>query len=1038
MNSESSDDSAHSIEEIDLDALETKVKQNPSNYQAHLELVNACRRSGEFDRLKTARHNMQAVYPLSAELWLEWTKDEQKIGTGVSELKKLFDLAVQDYLSVELWLEYALWGCSHFSIDEARAVFERAVQAAGLHVAEGLLIWEAYRQFELSLLEELSPVKADSDKDNEPKQQDDYPKQTLFDEQRERFRRVFVRQLCLPLMDMEQGMKDYTETFGAEAVDSSLDYNYKSALKVLAQLKPFESQLKEAGKKTADVYSKYLDLEETLKNPARLQCLFERAVADHCLDGALWLRYVRWLDNELKDSNVSLSVYERAVRNCPWTTVLWQEYAMSCERFGLLWEQIEKVMKCALEAGFSSVSEAAELWLQYAYQCRRRQGMSGNEVTAEVQKIFCEGAAFLKEKFGGDCWDPEFYYRKCWARFEARHNIELFRELWDSILKEGNCRFANVWLEYIALERQFGNTQSARRLYQKAANSVSDFPEALFQCWIQFEREEGTLQDLDFARKKVEHYMERLHQRQAQTNARANKSNRRMQREGRNSDRTATIDAHNGSERRDSRKSINASKNRRLVSSDKAAVPLGGIPDTMDTSQRTKRDGDGFVIPILPKKLKTTEVKPTPNKERLMEVFETVGEVSDIRLVMLRPGRSKGYCYVEFKEGRCVDEALKLDRHMIDGRPMFVSVCKGDPQRSEVSSDASSTSFKYGTGEEKNKLFVKNVPKSATEYQLEELFKVYGKLRSVRLVTYKSGASKGLAYIEYEDVESATKALEKTDGTYFHGKQLMVSISNPPPRRSEGEDGGIRFAKILKQAHVSIGGREARSRQRVQLLPRSILLSLRFWNFLFAYSLPPINVYNHACIELFNRIDDIEDNSVLRRGMPVTHKIYGVPLTINSANYVYFLALQETMRLNHPKAVEIFTEQLLALHRGQALDIYWRDTVSCPTEEQYTEMVLQKTGGLFFLAIKLMQLFSDNKQNYSQLLTALSIYFQIRDDYCNLQAPDYFEKKSFAEDLTEGKFSFPIIHAVRTFSDDDRIISKIFCIKAVIFTAFIS
>jgi geranylgeranyl diphosphate synthase type 3 len=65
-----------------------------------------------------------------------------------------------------------------------------------------------------------------------------------------------------------------------------------------------------------------------------------------------------------------------------------------------------------------------------------------------------------------------------------------------------------------------------------------------------------------------------------------------------------------------------------------------------------------------------------------------------------------------------------------------------------------------------------------------------------------------------------------------------------------------------------------------------------------------------------NRIDDVEDNSQLRRGFPgrslqtepvsqsnvsssllVAHKIYGVPQTINCANYVYFLAFKELFKL---------------------------------------------------------------------------------------------------------------------------------------------
>jgi hypothetical protein len=70
-----------------------------------------------------------------------------------------------------------------------------------------------------------------------------------------------------------------------------------------------------------------------------------------------------------------------------------------------------------------------------------------------------------------------------------------------------------------------------------------------------------------------------------------------------------------------------------------------------------------------------------------------------------------------------------------------------------------------------------------------------------------------------------------------------------------------------------------------------------------------------------NRMDDVEDDSHLRRGMPgasrsflpfcsfssspdprtVAHKIYGIPQTINSANYVYFLAYQELQRIK-PRA----------------------------------------------------------------------------------------------------------------------------------------
>jgi geranylgeranyl diphosphate synthase type 3 len=90
---------------------------------------------------------------------------------------------------------------------------------------------------------------------------------------------------------------------------------------------------------------------------------------------------------------------------------------------------------------------------------------------------------------------------------------------------------------------------------------------------------------------------------------------------------------------------------------------------------------------------------------------------------------------------------------------------------------------------------------------------------------------------------------------------------------------------------------------------------------------------------LLSRIDDVEDQSELRRGSPVAHKIFGIPKTINSANYVYFLALQKTLELQSPVAIEVFTHELLQLHIGQGLEIHWRDSVQCPNVEEYINMV---------------------------------------------------------------------------------------------------
>ena len=128
--------------------------------------------------------------------------------------------------------------------------------------------------------------------------------------------------------------------------------------------------------------------------------------------------------------------------------------------------------------------------------------------------------------------------------------------------------------------------------------------------------------------------------------------------------------------------------------------------------------------------------------------------------------------------------------------------------------------------------------------------------------------------------------------------------------------------------------------------------------------------YLNKNIICFHRIDDIEDSSELRRGIPVAHKIYGVPRlafhfsflividfiwtfdkyfyfvqneycrTLNAANYVYFLALEKTLALGHPDATTVFTGWLMM----DKLDIghkwlSWNTKLSSLSTNQHTHLL---------------------------------------------------------------------------------------------------
>ena len=78
-------------------------------------------------------------------------------------------------------------------------------------------------------------------------------------------------------------------------------------------------------------------------------------------------------------------------------------------------------------------------------------------------------------------------------------------------------------------------------------------------------------------------------------------------------------------------------------------------------------------------------------------------------------------------------------------------------------------------------------------------------------------------------------------------------------------------------------------------------------------------------------IDDIEDDSPMRRGEPALHRRYGLPLALNTGNWLYFLPLALLHRLGLPDQLRLalyedISAALLRCHQGQALDLSVRIT----------------------------------------------------------------------------------------------------------------
>ncbi|EMD69041.1 hypothetical protein COCSADRAFT_130354 [Bipolaris sorokiniana ND90Pr] len=180
-----------------------------------------------------------------------------------------------------------------------------------------------------------------------------------------------------------------------------------------------------------------------------------------------------------------------------------------------------------------------------------------------------------------------------------------------------------------------------------------------------------------------------------------------------------------------------------------------------------------------------------------------------------------------------------------------------------------------------------------------------------------------------------------------------------------------------------------------------------------------INILHTASLML----DDLQDNSPLRRGKPSTHNVYGTSQTINSATYQLTHATALAAGLSNPNCLRIFNEEINELYVGQSYDLYWTHNIICPTFGEYLRMVDMKTGGLFRMLTRLMTAesplngqISDSELN--PLCCLIGSFFQIRNDYQNLVSAEYAQQKGFAEDLDEGKYSFTLIHCIRALEAD--------------------
>jgi hypothetical protein len=90
-----------------------------------------------------------------------------------------------------------------------------------------------------------------------------------------------------------------------------------------------------------------------------------------------------------------------------------------------------------------------------------------------------------------------------------------------------------------------------------------------------------------------------------------------------------------------------------------------------------------------------------------------------------------------------------------------------------------------------NKLYVGNLPFSATDDSLREMFGQAGQVESARIITDRdTGRSKGFGFVEMSTEQEASEAIKKFNGQELDGRSLTVNEARPMAPREGGGGGG--------------------------------------------------------------------------------------------------------------------------------------------------------------------------------------------------------------------------------------------------------
>uniref|UniRef100_H3AVJ7 RNA binding motif protein 19 n=1 Tax=Latimeria chalumnae TaxID=7897 RepID=H3AVJ7_LATCH len=182
-------------------------------------------------------------------------------------------------------------------------------------------------------------------------------------------------------------------------------------------------------------------------------------------------------------------------------------------------------------------------------------------------------------------------------------------------------------------------------------------------------------------------------------------------------------------------------------------------------------------------------------KEQQIREFFVPLKPAAIRIVKSAHGNTTGYVFVDFKSEDDLQKALKRNKDYIGGRYIEVfrdaGVQRSRKQQVEEEERAWLKREKKEDEEEEDisesgRLFVRNLPYTCMEEDLEKMFSEYGPLSEVLFpIDSLTKKPKGFAFVTYMMPEHAVKAYAALDGGVLQGRMIHILPSTIKKEKPE-------------------------------------------------------------------------------------------------------------------------------------------------------------------------------------------------------------------------------------------------------------